>query len=114
EFTRSDYYEDEGFTTPLNWIRVNCHMNASVAGDRMAVGRCLEQLPESTQAMHAGEVGFAHLVVLARTAEAVQENFSESELLDKAKKNSPGKLHHLCEHYRHAKDPARFAQEQAE
>ncbi|HLZ95767.1 MAG TPA: DUF222 domain-containing protein [Candidatus Dormibacteraeota bacterium] len=114
EFDRSDYYEDEGFTTALNWIRVNCHMNSSLAGDRMAVGRCLERLPESTQAMCSGELGFAHLVVLSRTAEAVRQNFHESDLLDKAKKNSPGKLHHLCDHYRHANDPARFAQEQAE
>ena len=114
EFTGSKYYEDEGFTTALNWIRVNCRIQEGTAADRLAVGRCLERLPESHKAMESGEIGFAHLVVLARTSEAVRENFDEAELLDKAKANSPGKLHHLCEHYRHAKDPVRFASEQAE
>lgn len=114
EFDGSNYYEDEGFTSSLNWIRINCHVQERAAGDRMAVGRTLLRLPESHQAMEAGELGFAHLVVMARTAEAVGENFDESELINKARESSPGKFHHLCEHYRHAKDPARFAQEQSE
>jgi len=114
EFDRCDFFVEEGYTTGLDWIRMNCNVNSAVAGDRMAVGRCLERLPQSTQAMEDGKVGFAHLIVLARTAEAVKENFDESELLEKAKAHTPGRLHHICEHYRHAKDPARFAREQAE
>src|SRR2546421_269300 len=109
----SDYYEDEGFTSPINWIRVNCHMNAGAVADRIAVGDCMDQLPESLQSVNAGDVGFAHLVVMARTAQAVPD-FDESELLRDAKKGTPGKFHHHCDHYRHAKDPARFAKEQAE
>jgi len=112
-FESSDYYEDEGFTSPINWIRVNCHMNAGAVADRIAVGDCMDQLPESLQSVNAGDVGFAHLVVMARTAQAVPD-FDESELLRDAKKGTPGKFHHHCDHYRHAKDPARFAKEQAE
>jgi len=112
-FESSDYYEDEGFTSPINWIRVNCHMNAGAVADRIAVGDCMDKLPESLQSVSAGDVGFAHLVVMARTAQAVPD-FDESELLRDAKKGTPGKFHHHCDHYRHAKDPARFAKEQAE
>jgi hypothetical protein len=114
EFEGSDYFLDEGFTTPINWIRFNCHVNQGVAADRIAVGACEGKLPESVQAMRDGEVGFAHLVVLARTAEAVPAGFNEAELIGQAKKVTPGRLHHECEHYKHAKDPAGFAQEQAE
>jgi hypothetical protein len=112
DFCRLDYYMEEGFTTPLNWIRVN--LNLPAAADRVAVGDCRRRLPESEQAMESGEIGFAHLVVLARTSQAVRESFDERDLLEKARENTPGRLHHICESYRHAKDPARFAQSQAE
>ena len=114
EFDRCDYFIEQGYTTGLDWIRLNCNVNSAVAGDRMAVGRCLDRLPLSTEAMHERKLGFAHLIVLARTAEAVKQKFDESELIDKAKASTPGRLHHICDHYRHAKDPARFAREQAE
>ncbi|MGH9121187.1 MAG: DUF222 domain-containing protein, partial [Acidimicrobiales bacterium] len=102
-----------GFTTPINWIRVNCRINESVAGDRIAVGESLEKLPESMAAFEASEIGFAHLVVMARTAEAVKD-FCESDLLGKAREFTPGRLYHEAMHYRHAKEPARFAADQAE
>ena len=43
EFESSDFYMEEGYTTPINWIRVNCHMNAPAAADRVAVGDCLDR-----------------------------------------------------------------------
>ena len=113
DFEDSEYFDEEGFTTPLNWIRVNCHMNAPFAADRVAVGDRLDRMPESVQAMRSGELGFAHLIVMARTAQAVGSRFDESELIDKARESTPGKFHHHCDHYRHAKDPVRFAQDQA-
>jgi hypothetical protein len=114
EFELSDYYQEDGFTTPINWIRFNCHLNQGAAADRVAVGDCIEKLPQSLEAMEAGEIGFAHVVVMARTAEALPDGFKEAELINDAKKLTPGRLYHVCEHYKHAKDPAGFAQEQAE
>src|SRR2546430_17665529 len=66
-FQSSDYYEDEGFTSPINWIRVNCHMNAGPVADRIAVGDCMDQLPEPLQPVKAGDVGFTHLLARAST-----------------------------------------------
>jgi Domain of unknown function (DUF222)/HNH endonuclease len=114
EFARFDTYMDDGFTSPLNWIRFNCHLDWGVAADRLAVGESLGRLPESEQAIEAGEIGFAHVVVMTRTSQAVGEGFDEKDLIDKAREHTPGRFHHLCESYRHAKDPARFAKEQAE
>lgn len=114
EFSRNEYYMDEGFTSPLNWIRVRCHMNLPTAADRVAVGDVLPRLAESHQAMQDGEIGFAHLVVMSRAAQAVGGGFDENDLIYQAREHTPGRLHHIAVHYRHAKNPARFASEQAE
>jgi hypothetical protein len=64
--------------------------------------------------MAYGQVGFAHLTVMVRTADAIGIGFNETALLKKARDNSPGKFHHICRHYRHAADPKGYAAEQAE
>ena len=114
EFAQTDHYEDEGSATAIDWIRFNCAMTSNAAADRVAVGQQVAGLPESVQALAQGKIGFAHLSVMARTAGAVGERFCESELLEQACENSPGKFHHLCRHYRHAADPKAYAEEQAE
>ena len=86
------------------------HLHA--AADRINVGKHLAQMPESVQALRQGEIGYAHLKVMARTAEAVGQAFDEQALLPLARQHSPGKFHFKCLHYRHAVDPARYAQDQ--
>jgi hypothetical protein len=112
EFAATDAYEEDGFVSPIDWIRINCHMTSNAAADRVAVGQHAE-LEQTVEAMAYGQVGFAHLTVMARTANAVQ-SFNETALLEKARENSPGKFHHICRHYRHAADPKGYAAEQAE
>jgi hypothetical protein len=112
EFAATDAYEEDGFVSPIDWIRINCHMTSNAAADRVAVGQHSE-LEQTVEAMADGQVGFAHLTVMARTANAVR-TFDETALLEKARENSPGKFHHICRHYRHAADPKGYAAEQAE
>src|ERR1700730_5393920 len=114
EFAATDAYEEDGFVTPIDWIRFNCHMTSNAAADRVAVGDRIGELGHTVDAVADGQVGFAHLTVMARTANAVGTGFSETALLDKARENSPGKFHHICRHYRHAADPKGYAAEQAE
>ena len=114
EFASTDEYDEQGSTSPLDWIRHNCHMTSVTAGDRLAVGKHLERLPDSVQAVNKGEIGFAHLTVMARTANAVPARFEEGRLLEQARESSPGKFHHICRHFRHAADPQGYAAEQAE
>src|SRR2546423_4465001 len=64
--------------------------------------------------MDQGEIGFAHLTVMTRTANAVGEGFDETKLLQLARENSPGKFHYKCMHYRHSVDPKKYSDEQAE
>src|SRR5438477_11214486 len=113
-FDKGSYWEQEGSNSPIDWIRFNCHMTSNAAGARIAVGENLGRMAESTQAMQAGEIGFTHLVEMARTAEAVGEAFDELKLLKLARENSPGKFHYKCMHYRHSVDARAVAKEQAE
>jgi hypothetical protein len=113
-FAATNEYDEQGYASPIDWIRFNCHVTSVTAGDLIAVGENLQRMPETTQAMGQGEIGFAHVKAMARTANAVETRFDEAPLLEKARENSPGKFHHLCQHYRHAANAERYAAEQAE
>src|SRR5438105_1348029 len=113
-FDRSEYWDFEGFNSALDWMRFNCHLTSTAAADRLAVGHRLHQLTESSQAMEKGEIGFAHLTVMARTAAAVGQAFDENKLLQLAKENSPGRFHYKCMHFRHAVDSMRYAERSGE
>ena len=56
---------------------------------------------------------------MARTAEALEESetatpFDETMLLDQARENTPGRLHHICRHLRHALDAEAYAEDEEE
>jgi hypothetical protein len=114
EFAASGAWDEDGSVSAVDWLRFNCHMNAGAAANSIAVGEMLERLPESHQAVVDGEIGFAHLATMARTAEALGDRFDEKVLVEKAKENSPGKFFYICHHARHAADAQRYAAEQAE
>jgi len=112
-------YDQQGFVSPLHWIRLNCHMSAGAAADRVAVGAQLQNVPESHHSMVEGEIGFAHLAHVARTAAAIEETgtnqpFDEKPLLEKARDLSVGRFIDFCHHMRHAADPEGYAAEQAQ
>jgi hypothetical protein len=103
--------------TAGEWIRHNCKTTSSVAYDSINVGEQLHRLPQCADAVAAGEIGFAHLSVIARTAKALdglrsELAFTEDELLQRARESSAGRLWHYCMRLRHALDPEGVAQEQ--
>jgi len=113
-FAATRYYDNHGYTTPIDWIRFNCHLTSNAAADLIAVGKNLQRMPESVQAVSQGEIGFAHAKAMARTATAVGKKFDESPLLEKARENSPGKFYYICNQYRHAADRKGYEAEQAD
>jgi hypothetical protein len=114
EMVKRNKYDDDGFVSAIDWIRFNGHMTAGAAANSVAVGESLHRMPDSVEAMAEGEIGYAHLTVMARTAEDLGDGFDERVLINKAKQNSPGKFHYICTHFRHAADPKRYADEEAE
>ncbi len=47
DFARTSHYDDEGSASPIDWIRINCHMTSQAAAGRVAVGRRMCELPVS-------------------------------------------------------------------
>src|SRR5437667_767569 len=86
-FDETKFWDDDGSNSALDWIRFNCRMTSNAAADRLAVGEHLAGLTQSTQAMEAGEIGFAHVTVMARTADALGNGFDESKLVQLAREN---------------------------
>src|SRR6202790_409433 len=113
-FAKTNEYDRWGYASPIDWIRFTCHQTSTVAADLIAVGDKLARVPQSHQAVSDGEIGFAHLKAMARTAAAVGSNFDEALLLAKARENSPGKFYYLCNHYRHSAERKGFEVEQAD
>jgi len=113
-YSATPHYDRAGYASPIDSIRFNCHLTSNVDADLIAVGNNLGRMPESMQAVDQGEIGFAHLKAMARTADAVGSKFEESKLLPKALESSPGKFYYICHHYRHAADRKGFESEQAE
>src|SRR5260370_2035522 len=113
-FAATDEYDELGFVRPLDWIGFNCHMTSGDGADRVAVGKTMNRLPRSVEAVSQGEIGLAHVTVMARTAEALKDRFDERPLIEFARENSPGKFHFFCRHARHAADPDEYAAEEAD
>ena len=116
-FAETEEYDNQGFVSPIHWIRMNCHMTGGGAADRVAVGQQLENIPESHQSLLDGEIGFAHLAHTARTAQAIEETgtnkpFDELPLLEKARELPVGRFIHFCHHMRHVADPEGFGAEE--
>ena len=112
----SGAWEDEGFVSPYHWLRNACHMASGQAVDRVHVGLELENLPRSAAALAQGEIGYAHLALIAETGRAVTDAgraFDEDALLRLAKEKDVTRFRHACHHQRHAADPQGYAEDQA-
>lgn len=114
ELAESGFLDENGYNSPTDWLRHNCHLTDKVAGDRLAVGLQLRKLPMSLDYARDGEVGYAHLTVLARTANILGDRFDERPLLEMALELTPGKLYYRSLHYRHSVDARAYAEEQTD
>src|SRR2546429_6373829 len=114
QLAETNHFDDQGFNSPIDWMRFNCHLSEKAAADRIAVGRMAPQLRESVQALQAGEIGFAHLATMARTVEQVGRHADLDGLLDLARKMTPGKFFYECQHYRHSVDAKGYCEEQSD
>lgn len=113
-FAATDDYDELGYISPIDWIRFNCHMTNGAAADRVAVGKTMSRLPRSIEAVSHGEIGLAHVTVMARTAQALKDRFDERPLIEYAREHTPGKFHFYCQHARHAADAEGYAEDEAD
>lgn len=106
--------DDPSALSPVAWLRYECHMASGAAAAAVAVGEQLDRLPQGRAAVDGGRIGFAHLNLLARTAEFIGEGFVEKALLRQAEKNHVTALARICAHARHAACPEKFAEQERE
>src|SRR4029077_2603181 len=95
EFAATDDYQKEGSVSPIDWLRIHCHLTGPQAANYVAAGEHVDDRQQTVVAMALGKVGFGHMVVMARTADALAASptariFDESRLLAKAVGNSVG------------------------
>jgi hypothetical protein len=114
QFVATDEYDAQGFDSPISWLKSVCHMSGGAAADRVCVGEQMERLGESVAALAAGEIGFAHLALIARTSAALGQRLNEAKLLGQARKLNIFPFRNRCTHARHAGDPAGFVNEEKE
>ena len=112
EFATGNEWDLDGFNSPSDWIRVNCNMNSNTVWGALSVGEVSRRLGNTIESMQAGQVGYAHVVTMARTAEAVGGEFDEAQLLPLAEKHSPGKFYRKCLHYQHSVDAQGYGADQ--
>jgi hypothetical protein len=113
QFAATSESDLDGSNTPIDWIRHNCQMGSYTAAERVCVGEQISVLPKSLEAMEKSEIGFAHLSLLARTADALSKSdtsrgFEERALLAQASEVSVSRFRHICHHARHVDDPAGY------
>jgi len=114
EFASTNEYDLQGFDSAISWIKEICHMSGGAAADRVCAGHQLQRLSQSEEAVVEGRIGFAHFVLLARTAAAIGGRFDETKLLRKATELSVRRFHNACMHARHAANPEGFVNEEKE
>lgn len=116
-FAATDEYDSAGSVSAIDHIRHRCKMGRTAAADRVSVGGHLDQLEASADAMVEGRIGYAHLVLLARTGDYIASiggAFDERDLLHIAAASSVGRFRYECEKARHAADAERYADDEAE
>jgi hypothetical protein len=113
-FALTDEAVRQGSNGTGEWLRHHTRMSAADAYERVVVGEHLAQMPRSCAALDIGEVGFGHLVQMARNARFSKNSatgvFDEAPLLEKAREESVSRFRHTALSMRHVQDPQRYAE----
>ena len=108
----SGYPEATGSATTIDWIRHEGKVSFALAAGLDSVGEQMHRLPIAVAAVEEGEIGFGHLVHLARLRREVGDHWLDEErLVEEAENASVSRFWHICQQARHAADPDGFAQE---
>jgi len=108
-FDKSGEYKADGSLSLTEWLRWKCKLSAGAAAERMEVARQLDKLPKTEAAFANGNLGYEHVVVMARAAAhvgaAVVRN-EEASLLQAAQTMDPGKFTGVAKNFEHRVDAA--------
>src|SRR5438270_3123636 len=107
----SQVWEEEGYVSPIQWLREEANLPTGVACQHVGVGLSLDLMPGGVEALERGEIGFGHLALMADAASFYKDGrFKEAPFLEKARQQNVSQFRKTCEHARHAQDPTGFAE----
>lgn len=110
-FDRDCRWADDGALSAKAWLRHHCRLAPGAASDRVTVARRLRELPATEAAFADGDIGYAHVRVIARATGDLQPwvvDELEPVLAETARELDPSKLRTAAEHCRHAFEPEKF------
>jgi hypothetical protein len=108
-FDKSGEYRADGALSVKEWLRGRCKLSGGAAAERVEVARQLTNLPKTEAAFANGELGYEHVVVMARAAEhvgAAAVRKEESTLLTVAKTMDPGRFTSVAKGFEYQVDAA--------
>lgn len=105
-------FEVDGAVSTVTWLRQRCRLDPSTARRLVMTARTLRNLPATSAAFAAGDVGPGHAAAIAdalhRLGAAVVDR-AEPALLTAARAADPGAVRRLVEHLRDALTPEQVA-----
>ena len=108
-FDKSGEFRADGALSVTAWLRWRCKLSGGAAAERVGIARQLENLPKTEAAFANGDLGYEHVVVMARAAEhvgAAAVRKEEATLLKAAQTMDPGLFTGVAKHFEHRVDPA--------
>src|SRR2546421_833376 len=108
-FDKSGEYHTDGALSITEWLRASCKLSGGAAAERVGIARQLEKLPQTEAAFATGQLGYQHVVVMARAAEhvvAAAVRKEEANLLKAAQTMDPGRFTSLAKNFEHRVDAA--------
>src|SRR5438874_6167404 len=98
----------DGFPGVVSWLRQNCKMSGTSAADRVCVGKELESLPHTAEALATGKLGFQSAAAICHLYEQAaerREDLDEDALVVHAQQMGVAEVRDLCRRVRYAVDP---------
>jgi hypothetical protein len=108
-FDKSGEYAADGALSVTAWLKWQCKLLGGAAAERVEISKQLEHLPKTEEAFTRGNLGYQHVVVMARTAEnlgAAAVRSQESNLVKAAQAMDPGQFTTVAKNFEHSVDPA--------
>jgi hypothetical protein len=108
-FDRSGEYKADGALSLIAWLRWKCKLSGGAALERVEIARQLETLPQTEKAFASGDVGYQHVVLIARAAQNVgmaPVQKEERNLLKQAQNMDPGRFAAVAKGFEHQVDAA--------
>jgi hypothetical protein len=68
-FDKSGEYKADGALSLMDWLRWKCKLSGGAALERVEIARQLEKLPKTEAAFASGDLGYQHVVLIARAAQ---------------------------------------------